>query len=134
MYIIKIDNTTFSLHPNNKTTFMVFKNYKHAHKINNTIKYFISKNHTLPPTYSYDGMINPLPLTHHDHWTYVLYSINVEEINKNELVSMCKKCNADYFYITDVIGDLNKISYLGDIYESPPPDINDTIKYLETLM
>lgn len=135
MYVIRIEHTTYALHVNNKTMFMVFKNRNHAHTTESAIREFIGTHQTLPPTY--DGKL--LPLSNPKDWVHLLYELNTENITEFELQTMCELCNGGYLYVEDmkepeINGDKLKLSYSGDAYEGYEMTMEETISYLETLI
>ena len=137
MFIIRLENTTYALHPNGNTMFMGFKNRTHAVRTERLLRQFITRYRTLPATYPDAGA--PLTLSRKDDWVHILYSLEIDEIPKHEMISMCELCNAGYLYVHEMMdpgpyNDKMKLSYEGDVYEPREPDIEFMKAYLETLV
>lgn len=128
MHVIRLKNTTYGLKIANKTVFMVFKNKKHANMTTNYIKNFIKNYRTLPMMTGEKAV----PLNNPDEWIYLLHELRVKEISEYELNNMCELCNAGYFHIDNLKTSLNE--YSGEIYDGPEMDLDDTKRYLETLL
>ena len=137
MFVIKIENTTYALHPNGKTMFMTFRNRSHAKKTEEMLREFIVKYKTLPATYPDAGA--PLALSRSEDWMHLLYELKIEETTNYEMVAMCEICNAGYLHVHDMLepdpaNDKMKLSYEGDVYEPREADIEFLKSYLETLV
>jgi len=135
MHVIRIEHTTYALHINNKTMFMVFRNQNHAHTTESAIRAFIGTHRTLPPT----GGGSPVPLTNPKDWVHLLYELKTEEITSYDLHNMCELCDAGYLYVEDMKipepnDDTFKLSYSGNIYNGIETSMDDKIRYLETLL
>ena len=135
MHVIRIERTTYALHTNNKTAFMVFRNRNHAHTTESAIRQFIGKHRTLPPP----SGGNLVALSSPSDWTHLLYELKTEEISSHELHGMCELCNAGYVHVEDMkVPELTDnrfiLSYSGNMYDGVEINAEDMARYLETLL
>ena len=135
MHVIRIGHTTYALHIDSKTMFMVFKHKNHAHTTEAAIRRFVRTHKTLPPT----GGGPLISLNNPENWVHLLYELKTDDISSYELHNMCELCDAGYLYVEDMkIPEPNdytfKLSYNGNIYDGIEMSMDDKIRYLETLL
>lgn len=135
MHVIRIQHTTYALHIDNRTMFMVFRNQNHAHTTESAIRAFIGTHRTLPPT----NGTEPIALASPSDWVHLLYELKTEPISEFELHNMCEVCDAGYLYVEDMkvpemVDDKFKLSYSGSIYDDVEMTMEDRVRYLETLL
>lgn len=138
MHVIRLGRTTYSLHIEGRTMFMIFKHHTHAQITEKAIRHFICTHHTLPPTYVNDND-GPLPLTNPHDWVHLLCDLYIDEIEDYELHTMCELCNAGYLYVEDMkepnlADEKMKLSYVGDVYDGVDMKFEDVVRYLESLL
>ena len=138
MHVIRVAHTTYALHTNNKTMFMVFKNRNHAHTIESAIRHFVGIHRTLPLTCGSER-VKPVPLFIPGDWLHISYELKTEEISGFELHHLCEACNAGYMCIENMkeITPCNnelKIAYIGNTHDAVEKSRDDIIRYLETLV
>jgi len=127
MWVVRIGATTFSMHGNDTTLFVNFKHKKHAQVTERAIRGYVSRFHTLPPTYN--GATGPLELQDPENWTNILDELHVAEIEQETLDTLCEMHSARNMEVHAIRGSprviesnkLLSIGFVGMLY--PPKEL-----------
>ena len=135
-YVVTLDKSIFSFHPDNKTMYLTFKNKNHALQTREAIISYIRRHKTLPPTYPEARVA--LEMKDSSKWLELVDDIYVNYVEKEQMMDLCKLQHIGFLEAVgmkkpEIQGSLLVLSYSGGIYEPAGFDIDEMKSYLSAL-